>query len=100
MRPGDARTHVLLARIHLREDHAAEAVEEARVAARLDPRSSEAARWLALGLVGAGKLREAVEQFAQWESLAVPASDTDKRTMREAGAAAALLAQLLGGGHG
>ncbi|MFI5208148.1 MAG: hypothetical protein ACHQX4_09035, partial [Gemmatimonadales bacterium] len=76
-------------------------VEEARAAARLDPRSSEAYRWLALALAGAGRFAEAGEQFTQWERLAggdAPAGDRD--TMRAAKAAAALLAQLLGGGHG
>jgi Flp pilus assembly protein TadD len=92
---------VLLARVHLREQHAAEAIEEARVAARLDPRSSDALRWLALALAGAGRFSEAGEQFTRWERLAadeVPATDRD--TMRAARAAATLLAQLLGGAHG
>ncbi|MFI5213290.1 MAG: DUF4388 domain-containing protein [Gemmatimonadales bacterium] len=101
LRPGEPRTHLVLARVHLREQRAAEAVEEARAAARLDPRSSEAYRWLALALAGAGRFAEAGEQFTQWERLAggdAPAGDRD--TMRAAKAAAALLAQLLGGGHG
>ncbi|MFI5280176.1 MAG: DUF4388 domain-containing protein, partial [Gemmatimonadales bacterium] len=101
LRPGEPRTHLVLARVHLREQHAAEAVEEARVAVRLDPNASEAHRWLALALTGAGRFAEAGEQFTQWERLAegdAPAEDRD--TMRAAKAAAALLAQLLGGAHG
>jgi hypothetical protein len=101
LRPGEPRTHLVLARVHLREQHAAEAVEEARVAARLEPRSSEAHRWLALALAGAGRFAEAGESFTQWERLAqgdAPVGDRD--TMRAARAAVALLAQLLGGGHG
>jgi hypothetical protein len=101
LRPGDSRTHLVLARVHLREHHAAEAVEEARVAARLDPQSVEAHRWLALALSGAGRFAEAGEQFTQWERLAQDEAPVDDRdTMRAAKEAAALLAQLVGGGRG
>lgn len=101
LRPGEPRAHVVLARVHLRELHAAEAVEEARVAARLDPHSAEAHRWLALALAGAGRFAEAGAQFTQWERLAgADAPVTDRDTMRAAQAATALLAQLMGGGLG
>ncbi len=101
LKPGEPRTHLVLARVHLKEQHAAEAVEEARVAARLDPRSIDAHRWLALALAGAGRFAEAGEQFTQWERLAQgDAPEGDRDTMRAAKAATVLLAQLLGGGHG
>jgi hypothetical protein len=99
--PGEKRVHLLLARALLREHRPAEAIEEARRAVRLDPRSLDAYRWCALALAASGRFAEAVEQFTQWERLATPATPDDEReTVMAAKAATHLLAELVGGARG
>jgi hypothetical protein len=99
--PGEPRVHLLLARVHLKEQRSAEAVEEARRAVRLDPLSLEAHRWCGLALAANGRFLEAVEQFTQWERLVTEGTPPDQReAVATVKAATHLLAQLIGGGHG
>lgn len=101
LRPGEVRVHVVLARVHLREGRATEAVEEGRRAVRLGPESLDAHRWFALALTVAGRYREAAEQYEQWEGLAGP-EVTDEQRQEVGGAleAARTIERLLGGGRG
>jgi tetratricopeptide (TPR) repeat protein len=101
LRPGEARVHVVLGRINLREGRSSEAVEEGRRAVRLDPESLEAHRWFALALTAAGRYREAAEQYQQWERLAGEDVSADqRRDVAEALSAAHTLERLLGGTRG
>jgi hypothetical protein len=101
LRPGEVRVHVVLARAHLREGRASEAVEEGRRAVRLDAESLDAHRWFALALTAAGRYHEATEQYEQWGRLAGP--DVPPEQRQEVGAgleAARTLERLLGGARG
>ena len=99
--PGEARVHVVLARAHLADGHAADAVEEGRRAARLDPLSPEAHRWYGLALAAMGRFSEAGDEFAQCARLTSSQEPTaESEEIAEARAAADTLARLLGGVRG
>ncbi len=101
LRPGEPRVHLVLARAHLKENHAGEAIEEARRAVRLDPLSMDAHRWFGLALAAAGRFVEAGEQFVQWERLATAETPAgDRELVATAKAATNLLAKLLGSVNG
>lgn len=101
LRPGEPRTHLLLARAHLRENRPGDAIEEARRAVRLDPLSMEGHRWFGVALVSAGRFSEAGDQFAQWERLATAETPAaDREMVASVKAASDVLAQLMGGVRG
>ena len=101
LRPGEPRIHLLLARTHLKENRAVDAIEEARRAVRLDPLSMDAHRWFGLSLAAAGRFLEANEQFTQWERLVTDETPAAEReSVATAKQATSTLAQLLGGARG
>jgi hypothetical protein len=71
VQPHDPAVHLLLGRVHLEAGRPGEAVDELRRALRLDPGALSAYRLQGFALVRLGRFAEAVEQWEQWERLAV-----------------------------
>jgi len=65
---GDARLHILLARIRLASGRAADAEDALRRALVIDPQSPDAQRLLGTALAQRGRFNEAVEWWARWLS--------------------------------
>ncbi len=69
--PHDPAVYLLLGRINLAAGRTTEAVDELRRALRLDPLLVPAHRVLGYAFVATGRFAEGVEQWEQWEQLAV-----------------------------
>jgi hypothetical protein len=95
VQPHDPAVHLLLGRVHLAAGRPGEAVDELRRALRLDPGALSAYRLQGYALVQLGRFAEAVEQWEQWDRLAV--NEPQEAPHRDDVASAKAAARFLGG---
>jgi hypothetical protein len=95
VQPHDPAVHLLLGRVHLEAGRPGEAVDELRRALRLDAGGLSAYRLQGFALVQLGRFAEAVEQWDQWERLAV--NEEQETPYRDDVLSAKAAARFLGG---